>query len=118
MSLCYIARNQFIAIRASCDRTVFDKRHNHGVKNMMKHTMQTGSASSDEIMSRLLSWFSGVEINVPVYLVGGCVRDILMGNRAADLDLASPKAESLAKELARANWAGLVRMEKDRKSVV
>lgn len=79
---------------------------------MMNHTMQKGSASSDEIMSRLLSWFSGVEINVPVYLVGGCVRDILMGNRAADLDLASPRAESLARELARANWAGLVRMEK------
>ena len=79
---------------------------------MMNHAAQKGSASSEEIMSRLLSWFSGVEIKEPVYLVGGCVRDILMGNRASDLDLASPRAESLARELARANWASMVRMEK------
>ncbi|MFP4475364.1 MAG: HD domain-containing protein [Desulfatibacillaceae bacterium] len=63
------------------------------------------------ILSRWLSGF--LDHAPPVYLVGGTVRDLLLGRRPADVDLACKNARELATSLARERKAAFVPMEKD-----
>jgi putative nucleotidyltransferase with HDIG domain len=69
---------------------------------------------SDGWRARLGRWLLGnAEAMPPVWLVGGTVRDLLLGKEPGDLDIVCHGAKSLAAALARAKNAALVPMEKD-----
>ncbi|ACL04612.1 polynucleotide adenylyltransferase/metal dependent phosphohydrolase [Desulfatibacillum aliphaticivorans] len=65
------------------------------------------------LKQKLTSWFKSGGAGAPLYLVGGSVRDFVLGRPMKDIDLACPNARELAKKLAKANNAAFVPMEKD-----
>jgi poly(A) polymerase len=58
-------------------------------------------------------WLSGPEVRFPVlYLVGGTVRDLLLGHQPEDIDLVCKDAKTLAYSLGRRRNAAIVHLEK------
>jgi len=67
----------------------------------------------EQISAALKKWFgAGSAGGHPLYLVGGTVRDLLLGLGPNDLDLVCRDAGELASDIARRNNASLVSMEK------
>ncbi len=67
----------------------------------------------EEIAAALETWFgSGSICEQPLYLVGGTVRDLLLGHVPHDLDLVCRDAGAVAADIARRTNAALVPMEK------
>ena len=65
------------------------------------------------ISAALGKWLGAGSISAqPLYLVGGTVRDLLLGNSPKDLDLVCKNAKAVALDIARRNRASLVSMEK------
>lgn len=65
-----------------------------------------------EVLS-LKNWFQGLSFGLPeIYLVGGSVRDLLMGGAPKDLDLICRGAAGFARRLSEVHGATLVVMEK------
>jgi len=67
----------------------------------------------EQISAALAKWFgAGSTCKQPLYLVGGTVRDLLLGQSPHDLDLVCRNAREIASDIARRNHASLVSMEK------
>jgi putative nucleotidyltransferase with HDIG domain len=67
----------------------------------------------EQISAALEKWFgAGSTREQPLYLVGGTVRDLLLGQSPHDLDLVCRNAREIASDIARRNHASLVFMEK------
>jgi len=68
----------------------------------------------ESLENRLSKWVFDTEIfiNQPIYLVGGCVRDVLLERNAQDIDLACSNARQLAHALAKEKYAVCVVMDK------
>ncbi len=67
----------------------------------------------EQISAALAKWFgAGSTCGQPLYLVGGTVRDLLLGQSPRDLDLVCRNAKEVASDIARRNNASLVSMEK------
>ena len=63
----------------------------------------------------LIDWLGNFEGTLPeLYLVGGAVRDLLLGERPIDLDLVCKDAESFARSIAKKKDTAIVHMEKKR----
>ncbi len=59
------------------------------------------------------AWFASLEEIPELYLVGGAVRDPLLGRKPKDVDLVCPRARLWAERLAAARDAALVSFDKD-----
>ncbi len=67
----------------------------------------------EQISVALAKWFgAGIACKQPLYLVGGTVRDLLLGQSPHDLDLVCRNAREVASDIAGRNRASLVSMEK------
>lgn len=67
-----------------------------------------------ELEGRLAGWLDkDADRDVSLYLVGGCLRDAILGRSAKDLDLVCDKALEFSQQLAKKHNAAWIPMEKD-----
>lgn len=72
------------------------------------------SASSGSLHARLLTLFPDLErVRQDLYVVGGAVRDVLIGVDVVDVDLVGTDARNAAEEFARAKEARVVELGRD-----
>ena len=72
-------------------------------------------------IKRINSWFNGFDFygfGDPVYLVGGVVRDLLLGRDSKDIDVVCKNAYELAQNLSKLNRASIVEWKKPGLEVV